>query len=88
MILPEVLIIGGGIAGASLGHALAGKVAVTLLERESRCGYHATGRTATSFSEAVGTPAVRRLTMASRAVPDRPRQRASARRAIVVIAVP
>ncbi len=67
MKLPEVLIIGGGIAGASLGHALAGKRAVTLLEREPHCAYHATGRTVTNFSESIGTYSVRQLTIASRA---------------------
>ena len=39
---------------------------MVLLERESQCGYHSTGRSAASFTENYGTPIVRRLAMASR----------------------
>src|SRR4030095_7849362 len=42
----DVLIIGGGIAGASLGARLAGRVSVTIVEAEELCGRHATGRSA------------------------------------------
>jgi len=61
------LIIGGGIAAASVGYWLAPHGRVTLLEREPQPGYHATGRSAALFMESYGTPQVRALTMASRA---------------------
>jgi len=63
----DFLIIGGGIAGASIGYWLAPHGRVILLERESQPGYHATGRSAALFMESYGTPQVRALTMASRA---------------------
>jgi 2-polyprenyl-6-methoxyphenol hydroxylase-like FAD-dependent oxidoreductase len=40
----DIVIVGGGIAGASLGAELAGKASVLILEREDSAGYHATGR--------------------------------------------
>ncbi|RZL88875.1 MAG: FAD-binding oxidoreductase [Variovorax sp.] len=63
----DFLIVGGGIAGASVGHWLAPHGRVVLLERESQPGYHSTGRSAALFMESYGTPQVRALTMASRA---------------------
>ena len=42
----DFLIIGGGIAGASLGYWLAPHGRTVLLEREDQPGYHATGRSA------------------------------------------
>lgn len=68
----DFLIIGGGIAGASVGYWLAPHGRVMLLERESQPGYHATGRSAALFMESYGTPQVRALTMASRAFFDNP----------------
>jgi D-arginine dehydrogenase len=66
-IAADYLVIGGGIAGASLGYWLAPHARVILLERESQPGYHATGRSAALFMESYGTPQVRALTRASRA---------------------
>ncbi|HEY5107700.1 MAG TPA: FAD-dependent oxidoreductase [Caulobacteraceae bacterium] len=63
----DVLIVGGGIAGASLGAGLAAQCSVAIIERESRPGYHATGRSAALFSELYGNPAIRALSRASRA---------------------
>ena len=63
----DFLIIGGGIAAASVGYALAPHGRVVLLERESQPGYHSTGRSAALFMENYGTPQVRALTRASRA---------------------
>ena len=63
----DTLIIGAGIAGASLGYRLGGQQRVLLLERESQPGYHATGRSAAMFMEAYGTPQIQALTRASRA---------------------
>ena len=68
----DVVVIGAGIAGASLGHFLAPYRRTVLLERESQPGYHSTGRSAALFFESYGTPQVRALTLASRAFLDTP----------------
>jgi D-arginine dehydrogenase len=62
----DVVIVGAGIAGASLAYELAGERQVVLLEREDRPGYHSTGRSAAMLIATYGTEAVRRLTKASR----------------------
>ncbi|HET7817191.1 MAG TPA: FAD-dependent oxidoreductase [Sphingomicrobium sp.] len=62
----DVLIVGGGIAGASLGAALAGKVRTAIVEAESHCGLHSTGRSAAFWLESYGGAAVAPLTAASR----------------------
>ena len=63
----DIVIIGGGIAGAGAGYALAreGK-RVVLLERESQPGYHTTGRSAALYAETYGNAPIRALTVASR----------------------
>jgi D-arginine dehydrogenase len=68
----DVLIIGSGIAAASIGYWLAPHGRVTLLERESQPGYHSTGRSAALFLASYGTEQVRALTLASRAFFNRP----------------
>jgi D-arginine dehydrogenase len=62
----DVLIIGAGMAGASAAYFLAPHRRVTLLERESQPGYHATGRSAAMYSETYGNATVRAITTASR----------------------
>jgi D-arginine dehydrogenase len=62
----EVLIVGAGIAGASLASFLSATHRVAMLEAESQPGYHSTGRSAAMFMESYGTPNVRALTRASR----------------------
>ena len=62
----DILIIGGGIAGASAGAELARTHRVLVLEGEDAPGYHSTGRSAAVFSESYGNGAVRALTRASR----------------------
>lgn len=62
----DVIVIGGGIAGAGAAYELSKTHRVILLERESRCGYHTTGRSAASFTENYGTGVIRRLVLASR----------------------
>jgi D-arginine dehydrogenase len=62
----DYCIIGGGIAGLSIGWELAAHGRVILLERESQLAYHATGRSAALFAESYGNAAVRALTRASR----------------------
>lgn len=59
----EVVIIGGGIAGASLAYFLTerGVSDVALLERESQHGYHSTGRSAATLVEFDSIPAVQQL---------------------------
>lgn len=61
----DILIIGGGIAGAALAYFLAGRQQVVILERESQVGYHATGRSAAVFTPDFGTTLVRQLSRAS-----------------------
>jgi D-arginine dehydrogenase len=68
----DYLVIGAGIAGASVACFLAPHGRVTVLERESQPGYHSTGRSAALFLESYGTAQVRALTRASRAFFDAP----------------
>lgn len=63
----DALIIGGGIAGTSLGAALAPHMSVTLLEGEALLGYHASGRLAALFEETYGLPSTVELNRASKA---------------------
>ncbi|HYX46582.1 MAG TPA: FAD-dependent oxidoreductase [Sphingomicrobium sp.] len=68
----DVIIVGGGIAGASLGAQIAGTRRTLILEAEEQCGYHSTGRSAAFYLESYGGPEVAKLTLASRAVLDEP----------------
>ncbi len=62
----DIAIVGAGMAGASLGAALAPLgVRVLLLEGEAAPGYHATGRSAAFWTESYGGPGVQPLTTAS-----------------------
>ena len=63
----DIVIVGAGIAGASLAWQLAPHARVALLEMEEQPGYHTTGRSAALFMETYGTPMIRALTRASRA---------------------
>jgi D-arginine dehydrogenase len=67
----DVLIVGGGIAGASLGARLAGSMRVMIVEAEDMCGRHATGRSAAFWNASLGgdTPE-RTLSLASRPMFD------------------
>jgi D-arginine dehydrogenase len=62
----DFLIIGAGIAGASVAYELASSARVIVLERELQPGYHSTGRSAALFSEIYGNKTVRALSRASR----------------------
>jgi len=62
----DVVIVGAGIAGASLAAALAPYRRVLLLEGEDQPGFHATGRSAAFWHEGYGGPDVAPLTRASR----------------------
>lgn len=63
----DIIVIGGGIAGASAAAEIAasGDRRVLLLEMESQPGYHATGRSAAMYEPCDGAPLVRALTRAS-----------------------
>ena len=61
----EVIIVGGGIAGASLGAEIAGARRTLIVEAEEQCGYHSTGRSAAFYLESYGGPYVASLTRAS-----------------------
>ncbi|MBE0691565.1 MAG: FAD-binding oxidoreductase, partial [Aquamicrobium sp.] len=63
----DVVVIGAGIAGASVAAELAASRRVVLLEREAQPGYHTTGRSAALYSPTYGPPAIRALTRASAA---------------------
>lgn len=57
----DYLIIGGGIAGTSLGAKLSAQGSVTLLEAELALGYHSTGRSAAMFAPSYGNAVIRTL---------------------------
>lgn len=61
----DVLIVGAGIAGASLAAALAPWRRVMLIEAEDTPGYHATGRSAAFWHETYGGATVQPLSIAS-----------------------
>lgn len=68
----DFLVIGGGIAGASVAHSLAPSSTTLLVERESQPGYHATGRSAAVIAASYGPATVRALTRASQAFFNQP----------------
>jgi len=68
----DIVIVGGGIAGASLGAEIAGKRRSLIVEAEQQCGYHSTGRSAAFWLESYGGPNVALLTSASRSFLDNP----------------
>jgi len=61
----DAVIVGAGMAGASLGAELAAHMSVLVVEMEDQPGYHATGRSVAFWSESYGGPAIRPLTRAS-----------------------
>ena len=67
----DILIVGGGIAGASLGAVLAGRARVAIIEAEDHCAMHSTGRSAAFWLASYGGPGVIPLTLASRPFFDR-----------------
>jgi D-arginine dehydrogenase len=67
----DVIIVGGGIAGASLGAAIAVERRTVIVEAEDQCGYHSTGRSAAFYLESYGGPEVAKLTAASGALLER-----------------
>lgn len=68
----DILVIGAGIAGASVAHELSGRARVVLLEREDQPGYHSTGRSAALFSECLGPEMMTAMAAASRSFLEHP----------------
>ncbi|RAO76805.1 NAD(P)/FAD-dependent oxidoreductase [Dyella jiangningensis] len=68
----DVIVIGAGMAGASVAYFLAPHARVVVLEREQHAGVHSTGRSAALFSETYGSAQVRALSRATRPFLERP----------------
>lgn len=65
--MADFIVIGAGMAGASVAAELARDARVILLERETQPGYHTTGRSAALFTVAYGPSVIRALSRASHA---------------------
>ena len=63
----DYVVVGAGIAGASVAYFLSREANVIVLEMEDQPGYHTTGRSAALFSEAYGNATIRALTTGGRA---------------------
>ncbi|VWX46957.1 FAD-binding oxidoreductase [Novosphingobium sp. 9U] len=61
----DIVVVGAGMAGASIAAELAPRASVLVLEAEDRPGYHTTGRSAAFWTESYGGPGVQPLTTAS-----------------------
>ena len=63
----DIVVIGGGIAGAAAAYFLSRSASVILVEREAAVGYHSSGRSAEQFTVGISATTMRRLAEASRA---------------------
>jgi len=61
----DVLVVGGGMAGVSIGYELAAHASVLLAETEGELGTHTTGRSAAVYAPSYGGAVVRAVTAAS-----------------------
>jgi D-arginine dehydrogenase len=68
----DFIVVGAGIAGASVAYELASSCSVCLIEGENRPGVHATGRSAALFAPSYGGLEIRALTRASRRFFEQP----------------
>jgi D-arginine dehydrogenase len=68
----DFLVIGAGIAGASVAYELAAHGRTILLEREHLPGQHSTGRSAAVLTENYGNEVIRKLTIVSRRFLENP----------------
>jgi len=62
----DIVIVGGGIAGASLGARIAAHARVAIIEAEEHCAMHSTGRSAAFWLAHYGGAPIIPLTIASR----------------------
>jgi D-arginine dehydrogenase len=62
----RIIVVGAGMAGASIAALLAAEADVILVEAEESAGYHTTGRSAAMYLPDYGNAPVRALTRASR----------------------
>ncbi|MFL6733417.1 MAG: NAD(P)/FAD-dependent oxidoreductase [Sphingomicrobium sp.] len=67
----DIIIIGGGIAGSSLGALLSAGARVAILEAEEHCAFHSTGRSAAFWLASYGGPGIIPLTLSSKPFFDR-----------------
>ena len=65
MVEADIVVIGAGIAGASVAAHLAEEKRVVILEMEDRPGYHTTGRSAAAYEPNYGPPPMLAFTRAS-----------------------
>ena len=72
MLETDFLIVGAGMAGASIAYRLAPHHSVALIEMEHIAGYHTTGRSAAFYAETYGGEKVQPLTSASKEFFHRP----------------
>src|ERR1700683_4522205 len=68
----DFIVVGAGIAGASVAYELSLSGKVVVLEMESAAGYHSTGRSAAVMSENYGPALWSRLVTASRSFLESP----------------
>ena len=61
----DIIVVGAGIAGASIAAHLAETKRVLILEMEDRPGFHTTGRSAATFEPNYGPPPMLAFTRAS-----------------------
>jgi len=62
----DFLIVGAGVAGASIAYRLAPNASVMVIDMEDQAGYHTTGRSAAFYAETYGGPLIQPLTSASK----------------------
>ncbi len=72
MTQPDIIVIGGGIAGISAAAMLADGARVVVIEAEPQLGYHSTGRSAAIFIRNYGNAVLRALNAASAPVLQAP----------------
>lgn len=68
----DIIVIGAGIAGASVAAHLAESRRVAIIEMEERPGFHSTGRSAAAFEPNYGPAPIRALTRAARSFFESP----------------
>jgi D-arginine dehydrogenase len=68
----DFVVLGAGIAGASIAYELSHRARVCVVEAEGRPGLHSTGRSAALFAPSYGGREIRAITRASRVFLDAP----------------